>query len=448
MDALNKAAVEKAAATPVPTSSAAPGPRLAVVGAGWAGLSAAVEATRIGQQVTLFEMGPTLGGRARSVPCGESVLDNGQHILIGAYSDTLRLMRQVGIVLDAVLLRTPLALVDAQGAGLRLPLGPPMLAFARGVLAHRGWTLRERAALVVKALYWASIGFTCRSDLTVTALCSDLPAAVQRDLIDPLCVAALNTPAAQASARVFLRVLRDAMFAGPGSADLLLPRQPLGALLPEPAQRWLAQHGARVMTSRRVMGVEADGTAWRVDGEPFDGVVLACTAGEAGRLARPHAPLWARCTAALWYEPIVTVYAHSADTRLPQAMTLLRSDASHGPAQFVFDHGWLSGRSGLLSFVISAAQPWVDAGSDATAQAVLAQAAMQLNGHLKGPLKTLQVLSEKRATFRCKPRLQRPPPRITAGLLAAGDYIEGPYPATLEGAVRSGLHAARTWRDG
>lgn len=423
------------------------GRRLAVIGGGWAGLAAAVEATSQGDQITLFEMAPSLGGRARSIGQQEPLLDNGQHILIGAYTDTLRLMRRVGIDNAAALLRMPLTLVDTRGVGLRLPAGSPILAFARGVCGHRGWTLRERAALLLKAVYWASIGFTCRSDLTVSSLCSDLPAAVQRDLIEPLCVSALNTPAPQASARVFLRVLRDAMFAGPGSADLLLPRRPLGDLLPEPARQWLTQRGAQVLTSRRVMSLEADGPMWRVDGEPFDGVVLACSASEAGRLARAHAPLWGRCAAALWYEPIVTVYAQSTGTRLPQAMTVLAADAHQGPAQFVFDHGWLSDRPGLLSFVISAAAPWIDAGPEATAEAVLTQARAQLAEHLKAPLQTLRVLNEKRATFRCKPRLQRPPPRITSGLVAAGDYIEGPYPATLEGAVRSGLHAARTWRD-
>ncbi len=429
-------------------NSTTAGRRLAVIGGGWAGLAAAVEATTLGDQVTLFEMAPTLGGRARSVSRVEPALDNGQHILIGAYGDTLRLMRQLGVDSTKALMRTSLTLVDTQGIGLRLPGGPPILAFARGVFAHRGWTLRERAALLLKALYWASIGFSCRSDLSVSSLCSDLPPAVQRDLIEPLCVSALNTPAPQASARVFLRVLRDAMFSGPGSADLLLPRMPLGDLLPEPAQQWLTQRGAGVLTSRRVMNLEADGALWRVDGEPFDGVVLACTASEAGRLARAHAPLWGRCASALWYEPIVTVYAQSHGTRLPQPMTVLRADGPHGPAQFVFDHGWLSGRDGLLSFVISAAEPWVEAGPQATAQAVLTQANAQLVAHLRAPLQTLRVFNEKRATFRCKPRLQRPPPRITAGLMAAGDYIEGPYPATLEGAVRSGLHAARTWRKG
>lgn len=417
-----------------------------MIGGGWAGLAAAIEATRLGRTVTLFEMAATLGGRARSVGVDEPVLDNGQHILIGAYRETLSLMRQVGVDLDAALLRAPLTLVHADGVGLRLSAGSAVIAFARGVLTHSGWTVRERAALLLKALHWAAFGFTCRADQTVSDLCDGLPQAVRRDLIDPLCVAALNTAAPQASASVFLRVLRDALFSGPGSADLLLPRQPLGDLFPAPAARWLTENGSRVVTSRRAMELEADGAGWRVDGERFDGVLLACTASEAARLVQSHAPQWAHLAEAFGYEPISTVYAMSHGTRLPQPMTLLRSDGVHGPAQFVFDHGWLSGRHGLLSFVISAAQPWVAAGQTATAEATLIQARTQLADHLKSPLQTLRVFNEKRATFRCKPHLQRPPAQVAEGLLAAGDYIDGPYPATLEGAVRSGLSAARTWR--
>jgi uncharacterized protein with NAD-binding domain and iron-sulfur cluster len=98
---------------------------VAVVGGGWAGLAAAVEATRLGDKVTLFEMAPTLGGRARTVWLGQGserqAFDNGQHILIGAYRETLRLMQLIGGEPHTTLLRTPLTLVDGTGIGLRLP---------------------------------------------------------------------------------------------------------------------------------------------------------------------------------------------------------------------------------------------------------------------------------------------------------------------------------------
>jgi len=122
-------------------------------------------------------------------------------------------------------------------------------------------------------------------------------------------------------------------------------------------------------------------------------------------------------------------------------MLALHSDEL-SPAQFVFDRGQLGGPAGLLAFVISGAQPWVDQGLDATTQATLAQARSTLGAHLHEPLRVVHTIAEKRATFRCLPGLQRPAMRIAPGLLAAGDHVDGPYPATLEGAVRSGMQAA------
>jgi squalene-associated FAD-dependent desaturase len=413
---------------------------LAVVGGGWAGLAAAVEGVRRGFSVTLFEMAPQLGGRARSVTSGGHELDNGQHILIGAYTETLRLMRTVGVDPEALLLRTPLALVGPDGHGLTLPRGGPVTAFVRGVLAQRGWRLRDRLALLATAARWRRLGFACAPALTVAELAAGLPTAVRAELVEPLCVAALNTPAESASAVVFLRVLRDALFASPGSADLLLPRVGLSALLPAPAMQWLASAGVTLRLGRRVRHVERGGAGWQVDGDTFDGVVLATSAVEAARLAEPIAPDWAARAAALHYEPIVTVYLRSPRAVLGAPMVALAADDT-APAQFVFDHGQLRGDAGLLAFVISGARRWVDLGQEATVAATRAQAEHALARHLTEPLTTVAHLTEKRATFACTPGLARPPAGIAPRLAAAGDHVEGPYPATLEGAVRSGVAA-------
>ncbi|WP_036248031.1 NAD(P)-binding protein, partial [Methylibium sp. T29] len=220
--------------------------RVAIVGGGWAGLAAAVEASALGHQVTLAEMAPSLGGRARRLPASVDglALDNGQHILIGAYSATLSLLRTVGVDERTVLQRRPLTLIDAQGHGLSLPRGPALPGFVRGVLSARGWSLRERMALLCTTGGWLLRGFRCDERLTVADLTASLPATLRRALIEPLCVAALNTPAQQASAQVFLRVLRDALFAGPGASDLLLPRVDLGALWPDAAATWLRTRDA------------------------------------------------------------------------------------------------------------------------------------------------------------------------------------------------------------
>ena len=416
--------------------------RVAVVGGGWAGLAAAVEGVQRGHAVTLFEMAAQFGGRARAVDVGGLTLDNGQHILIGAYVDTLRLLRTVGVDVDAAFLRTPLLISYPDGDGLRLAPGVAVLAFAGAVMRQQGWSIRERLMLLATATGWSARGFRCDPGLTVAALTNTVPVRVRQELIDPLCVAALNTPASDASASVFLRVLKDALFSGPGSADLMLPRASLSELLPAPAARWLQRAGATLRLGHRVRSLERVGPMWRLDGLSFDHVVLACTPGESARLAQSVAPEWSQGAASLQYEPIVTVYVQSVGSRLPDPMLALRENA-HSPAQFVFDRGQLGGPEGLLAFVISGARNWVDQGSIATEQAVLEQARTVLGPYLRGPLRIVGTLTEKRATFRCAPNLQRAPMQIAAGLLAAGDHVAGPYPATLEGAVRSGLAAAR-----
>jgi hypothetical protein len=137
---------------------------------------------------------------------------------------------------------------------------------------------------------------------------------------------------------------------------------------------------------------------------------------------------------ALRFEAIATVYAWSISARLAHPMLALRSSAKH-PAQFAFDRGALNGPAGLLAFVVSASQ-----GDRTSLQAqVLAQAQTQLGLTLQ----PVQTVIEKRATFACTPDLQRPALQIAPGLLACGDYVTGPYPATLEGAVMSGVAAVR-----
>lgn len=417
--------------------------KLAVVGAGWAGLAAAVRATEAGHAVTVFEMAGQPGGRARELVVEGLALDNGQHILIGAYRETLALMRTVGVDLERGFYRCPLELRYPDGRGLRLPAGPAWLAFGWGVARAVGWTAADKLALLRTAAGWALAGFRCAPGTTVETLCRALPPAVRELMIDPLCVAALNTPAPSADAAVLLRVLKDALFGGPGGADLLLPRQSLGALLPQPAQAWLQRQGAALRLGQRVQTLEMRGAGWAVDGEPFDGVVLACSAAEAARLAAPWAPAWAAQAQALRYEPIVTVYLRCPGARLAAPMLAL-VEGPQAPAQFVFDHGALGATPGVFAFVISGAQRWVQAGLDATAAAVLQQAQQAFApGTWPSAPTVLRTVAEKRATFQCVPHLQRPPAAVAPGLVAAGDYVAGPYPATLEGAVRAGLSAVR-----
>ena len=161
--------------------------RVAVVGAGWAGMAAAVALTQAGHHVTVMEAARTLGGRARALHTVDAagqplVLDNGQHILIGAYTETLRLMRTVGVDVPSAMLRLPLTLTYADRSGLELPDLPPPWDALVGVARARGWSWTDKVALLRTCASWQLKGFRCDARWSVAQLCESLP---QR-LLQPL----------------------------------------------------------------------------------------------------------------------------------------------------------------------------------------------------------------------------------------------------------------------
>lgn len=422
-------------------------------------MAAAIAHRHAGRQVTVFEAARTVGGRARAVPCvlpdgTAATLDNGQHILIGAYTESLRLMRLVGVDPTTALLRLPLTLQFPDGQGLQLPDLPPPLDALLGIVRAKGWGWQDKVALLRTATAWQLRGFRCAPHTSVADLCAPLTPRLMAEFIDPLCVSALNTPARDASGQVFLRVLQDSLFSGRGGSNLLLPRTDLGALFPEAGMRWLVQQGGQGVTGQRIQRLvplprgrwQLAGTGGAAQGseatDAFDHITLACPSWEAARLVDglattaglAAAARWSATANALRFEAITTVYAHASGARLPLPMLALRNTAEH-PAQFVFDRGQLDGQQGLLAFVVSAS----DGDRALIEQQVLQQAATQLG--LPG-LRPVQTVVEKRATFACTPGLQRPAMQVLPGLTACGDYVDGPYPATLEGAVLSGTAVA------
>ena len=409
--------------------------KLTIVGAGWAGLAAAVTATQAGWQVELFEAAQIAGGRARSLSqtfAGQS-LDNGQHILIGAYRDTLSLMRTVGINPDTALQRLPLDLRFSDGQGLCLPDWAMPFNFLAGLARTQGWQLQDKASLIKAAWRWQCTNLKCNETWTVAELCHDaqLSDCVMAQLIEPLCLSALNISVQEASASVFLRVLQDALLGGAGSSDLLVPRVDLGQLLPTASSRWLEAHGAQIHLGQRLDASDVE--ALYAQATSHQPILLACPPWEAARLSANLAPTWADQTSALSHTAIATVYLHCSDagyTGLSRPMMALRSD-SQAPAQFVFDRGALTGQPGLLAAVVSAC----DLERDAVSERVQNQVRVQLGLR---ELACVQTVVEKRATFACTPQRHRPDAFIAKDLWACGDYIRGPYPATLEGAVRSG----------
>jgi squalene-associated FAD-dependent desaturase len=286
--------------------------------------------------------------------------------------------------------------------------------------------------------------FRLAEDTTVADLLQSRqqPPAVSRFLWNPLCVSALNTPPSQASARIFLNVLRDSLDGSRADSDLLLPTVDFSALFPEPAARFVESHGGSVRLGVNVDEVRRTETGFRLvaDGEDFGKVILAVSPHRAGPLLARYpelAPI-AQMIAQFAYQPIYSVYLqYSRESRLPFRMGGLEARYS----QWLFDRGQLCGQDGLIGVVISASGAHQGLAHEDLARAV--QAELAENFPALGQPLWHQVIAEKRATFSCTPGLLRPDNATPiAGLYLAGDYTASDYPATIESAVRSGVRAA------
>jgi len=389
-------------------------------------MAAAVTLAARGIPATVFESGPVPGGRARRVVSQGTELDNGQHVLIGAYTELARLMRLVGVAADAVL-RVPLEIRYFDGFSLRRLWLPYPFGLLGGLLLARGVPFSERIGAVAFVAAMRRIGFQLSKDLAVEKLLEahKQDGAIGHYFWRPLCVSALNTPVDQASAQAFLAVLRDALLGEPEASDLLLPRVDLSRLFPEPAVRFVQQHGGHVRLSETVRDLDS----LKKD---FSSVIVA---------VGPHhlKTLLPQLGAEFTYQPIYTCYLqYEPSTRLPFPMVGL----SEGLVQWVFDRGALTGEKGRLACVISAQGDHQQLSLDEVAAACHAELARAMPG-LPAP-QWSRVIAEKRATISCVPGVAKPPLRPESNVFLAGDYLDAEYPPTLEAAVRSGVRAAES----
>lgn len=399
--------------------------RVAVVGAGYAGMAAAVTLAGRGVPVTVFESGQVPGGRARRILSQGNQLDNGQHILAGAYSELFRLMRTVGVPSDA-LLRVPLELRYVEGFCFRKMSFPAPLGLLAGLLAARGIPWREKLAAVRFLVRMRRARFRLEPDIAVDALLKahGQDGRIGHYLWRPLCVSALNTPSAIASANAFLAALRDTLMGDDDASDLLLPRVDLSRLFPEPALDFLSKRGHEVRLRHPVEDVlELK--------KQFTAVIVAVGPHQLKALLPELAPEYS-------YQPINTCYLqYPAEVKLPFPMLGL----ADGLVQWVFDRGALTGEKGLLAAVISAQGDHQQMTQDELAETCHRELAG--NGLVSGKPLWMRVIAEKRATISCTPGVKRPA-AVTqlAGVFLAGDYTDPEYPPTLEAAVRSGIRAA------
>lgn len=417
----------------------------AVIGGGYAGMAAAVTLAERGVPVTVFEAASELGGRARRVSYRETLLDNGLHILIGACRETLRMIHRVGGSRSFV--RLPLDWHIHRTFRLRAAALPGPFHIAFGLLAARGASIGERLTAARFFRRMQRQRFRLARDMSVTALLAlhRQPQAITRFLWEPLCVAALNTPPEQASAQVFLNVLRDSLGTSRADSDILLPRCDLTALFPEPAARYVMQRGGEVLVKHAVSRVMrcADGFHIEARGRrgPYAHVICALPPYRVSAVVNGLPGLRALCETVdrLHYQPISSVFLqYSAPVRLSSPMLGL----ADGIAHWLFDREALCGQRGLIAAVISASRPHRSLDQESLARRVHEEV-----GRAVGPLPPLlwhRVITEKRATFACTVGLERPPRRTALeGFYLAGDYTASEYPATIEAAVRSGIECAR-----
>ena len=414
--------------------------RIAVIGGGYAGMATAVELAAAGQSVDVYESSRILGGRARAVPFGDQTLDNGQHILVGAYIETLRLMRVVGADPAKLLKRVPLRLEFPGEFLLAAPRLPAPLHLAFGLLFASGISWREKWAAIRLMQGLQNDGFRIHPDISVDAWLTAHPTAcyqhqLRRVMWEPLCIAALNTPVKDASAQVLANVLRDSLASNRAASDFLLPQVDLSNLFPEPAARFVESHGGKVHRQHRVTALHREGNHWQLDdAPPYDQVILAVAPYHLGALV----PELAASVDHFAWEPIVTTYlTYPEHVHLPQPMLGI----SDGYAQWLFDRGTLCGQHGMIAAVISARGRHLEIPTE-DLEALIHAEVTRLVPQLPAPIK-VQTITEKRATFSCTPNLKRPAMLTNLpGLVLAGDYVAGDYPATIEGAVRSGIAAA------
>lgn len=423
-----------------------------IVGGGWAGISAAVELVHHGVQVILLEAARQLGGRARCVAFDHQRVDNGQHLMIGAYTAMQQLLETVGIDPESAFLRQPLELHmrALRQPELRLRAGnlPAPFHLIMALATARGLTPRDRLQLMRFSRRLLGNKLALERDITVQALLlgERQGARVIRALWEPLCLAALNTDIAEASAILFLEVLRRTFSGDASRSDLLIPRQDLGVLLPEPAMDYIERHGGKVEFNRRIEALEIDaegcrGLSWRKGRLAAQKIILAVHPVMCRRLLTGHPALHsiAEHLGRLRQEPITTIYL-----RYPEQVELASplQGLQDGLGQWIFDRR-VAGHPGLIAVVISGRDEHLHMDNTSLGIHISTELA-RLHPEWPAPL-AIRVLREKRATFAAcvdVDRLRPGPVTPVAGLYLAGDFTDTGLPATLEGAVISGQRAA------
>ncbi|MGG4775840.1 FAD-dependent oxidoreductase [Alcaligenaceae bacterium 429] len=426
---------------------------IAIVGAGWAGAAAASQLSAQ-HQVTVFEAARQLGGRARCVP--HSVfghpIDNGQHLMLGAYTQTLQLMRALGLDTEQAFHRTELGIISADARyQLRAKALPAPFHMAAGLLTATGYSWSDKYKLIHLQLALQRQHWKVPAQQTVLQLLQQHQQS--HTLIEhfwqPLCLAAMNTPIDIACAQLFANVLRDSLGGSRADSQMLIPKQDLSTL-------W-ASHALKhceLLLGHRVQHITPDTTGVLVDGQHFDACIVAVASYDCARLLghlvhSAAEQTWLQHIQAIRHRPIATLYWQPRSPWLEPEPLLMLHEQPHKQhyGQWLFNHHAIpnSFADNLISVVISNADDASLLGRESLVQKTEEQ--LRTQTHSRSPLPAFEqheLIIEKRATFEATPTTFRPEENtFWPAIKLAGDWLLNPYPGVLEGAVRSGIKSAQ-----
>ncbi|MEO5929928.1 MAG: hydroxysqualene dehydroxylase HpnE [Candidatus Kapaibacterium sp.] len=430
-----------------------------IIGGGMAGIAAAVALAERGLRPLLLESRPYMGGRTRSflhAGTGDEI-DNGQHLMMGCYHSTLRLLETLGtrnlVAIDPAL---RVEFRDADGSAdilsAHTPLPSPLDVLA-GMLRLKKLSVAERFALARLGARLVISSPTERETVSDYLRRLGQSERACARLWDPIVIATLNTPPKIASARLFATVMRRAFLGRGDDSHLAFPLAGLSRLI-EPAERYIAERGGRIVTGATVERIEREGNEFRIglkDGEMISTERLIA-AVPARAIARIMSDIdipgsIAIAGTSLASAPIVSLYLwyDAPLDHLPKFAALIGTNV-----QWMFNRRRITGERndrypGLLSCTISAAfEESAASGAD-----IAIMADRELRGAFPeiGAARLLDtlVIKEKQATFAATPDAEavRPPARtVLPGFYLAGDWTATSLPATIEGAVQSGYAAA------
>ena len=416
-------------------------PRTHVIGAGVAGLAAAVSLVRDGHRVTVHEAGGRAGGRCRSYHDSrlDRLLDNGNHLLLSGNRSAMRYLEETGAA-DALVgpASACFPFLDVR-SGRRWQVRPNAGRVPWWVLRAERRVPGTRAWSYLSALRFAVAG----PDRTVDD-CVGSGGVLYERFWEPLAVAALNTPTGSGAARLLWPVLRETFAKGEAACRPRIARFGLSSAFVDPALEFLRRNGATVRLGRRLRALDfAHGRASRLD---FGAESAGLAAGESVVLAVPPAAavaLLPSLTAPEESNTIVNAHFRLAEPAgLPADLPFL--GLVGGTAH------WLFVRDDVASITISAADALAAEPAEELARKTWRDVATAL-GLSRTALPAYRVVKERRATFDQTPCAVRRRPATRTGfanVYLAGDWIDTGLPATIEGAIRSGHVAARTVAEG